>query len=269
MTMTVLKHGAPLARRGSAAALVAAAALSAGLGAPATSAAPVPRGAGSAATPGTLAQQWVTALRAADQQLPQIQRKLQSLPATATDAQVQHDVAPVAGILGPIEALMSLPNPKTATLEALGEPSEGVGVPAAQQPCGGDRRGYGYKSAAKGAHLQMGGRAYARGFQVSTNANCGGTYAWAWHVGRSYHTFSALVGLDSTNSTSAPLDFVAPDGTALSFSADGQPVTSVTLIAGVPTNITVNLAGNTNLIFRLAPPVGGATVDFAEDQLTA
>ncbi len=196
MAFTVVSHRSKVTRRGFVAAITVTTSLSVGLATSSTSATAVRPSASSAANPGTLTQQWLAALGPGVQAFPKIEHELKVLPVTATDAQVERIVAPVAGLVEPVVALLSPPNAETASLESLGMPSEGIGVPAPEQPCGGDRRGYGYNSVGKGAHLQMAGRIYLQGFQITTNGNCGGTYAWGWHVGHSYRTFTALVGLD-------------------------------------------------------------------------
>ena len=101
------------------------------------------------------------------------------------------------------------PNGRPTSLEALGPPTQGN--------IGSDQGCYGYATTAGGATLQMGGESYGEGFQLATNIACSGTWAWTWHIGGRYRTFTALLGLDSTNPTAAPIVFVGPNGKPLTF----------------------------------------------------
>jgi hypothetical protein len=151
------------------------------------------------------------------------------------------------------------PNRITTSLEALGPPTQG--------DIGSDQGCYGYTTARGGAALQMGGESYYEGFQLTTNIACSGTWAWTWHIGGWYRTFTALVGLDSTNPTAAPIVFVGPNGKPLTFTADGRLVKELTLYTGVPTNISISVIGYQNFILKTT--AGGVTIDFANDHLTA
>ena len=151
------------------------------------------------------------------------------------------------------------PNGRPTSLEALGPPTQGN--------IGSDQGCYGYATTAGGATLQMGGESYREGFQLTTNIACSGTWAWTWHIGGRYRTFTALLGLDSTNPTAAPIVFVGPNGKPLTFTADGRLVKGLTLYAGVPTNISISVIGYLNFILKTT--AGGVTIDFANDSLTA
>ena len=165
-------------------------------------------------------------------------------------------IAP-SGRTGP--AQKPAPSRTPTSLEALGPPSQG--------DIGSDQGCYGYATAPGGAALQMGGESYYEGFQLTTNIECSGTWAWTWHIGGRYRTFTALVGLDSTNPTAAPIVFVGPNGKPLTFTADGRLVKELTLYAGVPMNISISVIGHPNIILKTT--AGGVTIDFANDHLTA
>ena len=84
----------------------------------------------------------------------------------------------------PAQALASLTSSSLPrSLEGLGQPTEGFGVQSLNQ--GGC---YGYKTVAEGAHLQMAGATYSRGFQATTSAYCGSIWTWAWHIGGQYRS---------------------------------------------------------------------------------
>jgi len=163
-----------------------------------------------------------------------------------------------------------------STLEGLGAPTDG---PVPGYGCGGLR----YTNVNGGASLVMGGQHYDQGFQLLTDAFCGGygpsaMDTWAWHIGSSFRKFTVAAGLDATNSLGATLQFLAcvPDtggcpsnGNPLTFYADGQSVTSTNLVAGVPTDIAMNVTGVLNLIVdTTVNEPGHGTVDFANDSLT-
>ena len=145
------------------------------------------------------------------------------------------------------------------SLEALGQPTEALGAKNFSGTC------YGYKSALQGARLVMANTTYHRGFQVTTLSVCGGTWTWAWHIGGQYRTFTAEVGLDSTDTRPATLSFVGPTGKPLSFRADGHAVKRTVLISGLPTHVAINLVGALN--FVLESTTAGATIDLANDVL--
>ena len=104
----------------------------------------------------------------------------------------------------------------TTSLEALGSPPQGE--PGRDQGCSC------FRSVSDGAELQLGGETYREGFQLTTNIMCAGTWTWTWQIGGMYRTFTALVGLDSTNPMAAGLVFLGPDGKPLTFTANGQSV---------------------------------------------
>ncbi len=146
------------------------------------------------------------------------------------------------------------------SLEGLGQPTEGFGIQDSQAGC------YGYKTVAEGAHLQMAGTTYNRGFQTTTSAYCGSIWTWAWHVGGHYRNFSALVGLDATYAGMASLSFIGSTGNPIPFHADGHLVQRTTLISGLPTAISVKLTGVLN--FGIETTTGATTIDFGNDDLT-
>ena len=152
----------------------------------------------------------------------------------------------------------SLPLPRS--LEGLGQPTEGFGVPSAQTGC------QGYKTVAQGAHIQMAGATYNRGFQTTTSAYCGSIWTWAWHIGGHYRSFTALVGLDAADAGMASLSFIGSTGNQIPFRADGHLVQRTTLISGLPTAVTIKLIGVLN--FGVETTAGATTIDFANDDLT-
>jgi hypothetical protein len=148
------------------------------------------------------------------------------------------------------------------SLEAMGLPSEGFGVRAGPS-C------YSYKTASQGAKLVMGGTTYPRGFQVRAVPQfyiCGGHWTWAWHIANDYRTFAAYIGLDSDDTQPATLSFPGPTGKPLTFRADGYLVKQTLLVAGLPTKVTMNVAGTLNLVVETTTV--GATIDFGDDILT-
>jgi hypothetical protein len=211
----------------------------------------------------TQAQQWVAALTPASQQFPQIVAKLKALPATATPAQVQAVIAPVAGLIAPAQQLIAVPG--TSSLEAIGPPSNAVdGANASSSGC------YSYKTAIQGAVLSMGGAPYTRGLQLTANVSqwnytCVGTWTWGWHIAGLFKTFTAMVGLGAGDISPATFTILGTNGSPLTFYADGHPVRSTTLMAGLPTKISVNVVGTLNLVVRTT--VAGAIINLANDNL--
>lgn len=228
-----------------------------GLGVSATSAAPTRHSVRSASGPSALTKKWIAALGRADQRFPQIVKALGALPATAPEAQVQRIITPVAGLVEPIQALLTPPG---TTLEAFGQPEFD-----AVSGCG-----QGHRFSAGG--IEMAGQLYGHGIDLWTDV-CQAPVAdtWSWHIGSSFRTFTALVGLQENSPTPASLAFLGPGNTLLTFSADGQPVTTTTLIAGVPSSIVLSLSGITDFVISTSVSVKGhgAWVDFANDQLTS
>jgi len=168
-------------------------------------------------------------------------------------------LSPVAGVAAarPLASLTSSSLPRS--LEGLGQPTEGFGIEGSQSQC------YGYKSVAEGAHLQMAGTTYNRGFQTTTSAYCGTIWTWAWHIGGHYRTFSALVGLDATEAGQTSLSFIGSTGNQIPFRADGHLVQRTIPISGLPTAVRINLTGVLN--FGVETTSGAATIDFANDNL--
>ena len=211
----------------------------------------------SAGAANPLVQQWLAVLGPLGQHFASIESELKALKPTATDAQVEAAVAPVAGLLGPVEALSSAP--QATALESLGPPSEGFEVAATATNC------YSYRTAAQGVDLEMGGQDFTHGFQVGVNDGCRGAWSWAWHIAGMYRTFSASIGLGLGNTGVAMLSFLGANGKPLQFSADGRAVNTVPLIAGLPTKIKFSVAGALNLVIRTTSP--GVTINFANDAL--
>jgi hypothetical protein len=87
----------------------------------------------------------------------------------------------------------------------------------------------------------------------------------AWHIGGRYRTFTALVGLDATDTRPATLSFVGPTGKPETFRADGHPVQRTILISGLPTAVTMNIVGMLNFVVETT--TAGATIDFGDDTL--
>jgi hypothetical protein len=167
--------------------------------------------------------------------------------------------------------------PPSSGSASTGVPVTTFGTPTVTQVsgCG----GHSYASVSEGAKLVMAGQTYQHGFQIVTDEYCGGAGPiaedeWAWHIGTTYKTFAAVVGLDSINSTGVELEFLGSDNKPLEFIADGQSVESTNLVAGVPTDIEMSLTSVTNFVAetlvnqpaRTGGPESQATVDFADDE---
>jgi hypothetical protein len=114
----------------------------------------------------------------------------------------------------------------------------------------------------------MGRATYRSGFQVTTDPvfPCGGTWTWAWHIANDYRTFTAYVGLGSGDTQPAILSFPGPSGKPLTFRADGYLVKQALLVAGLPTKVSINVAGAVDLVVETT--TSGATIDFGNDALT-
>jgi hypothetical protein len=250
-------------RGGIAAGIAVITVISVGLAMPSTSAAPARPAGASQVSPSTLVREWLAALGPANQNLPKIEAALKALPITATDAQVEEIVAPVAGLVKPIEALLPSRRPvhvASTSLEALATPTF-----SSPSGCGSGS----YTSVSGGAKLVMGGQTYSNGFQFATDgSNC--VDNWTWHIGGLFKTFRAIIGLDVTNTTAGSISFLGPNGKPLSFRAGNKAVTILNLVSGVPTNVVLSVAHDQNFIIVTSGTSGGSsTVDFANDALTA
>jgi hypothetical protein len=84
-------------------------------------------------------------------------------------------------------------------------------------------------------------------------------------LGGRYRTFTAFVGLDATDTWAATFSFVGPSGKREAFRADGHTVQQTVLISGLPTAVTLNIAGMINFIIETT--TAGATIDFGNDTL--
>lgn len=160
----------------------------------------------------------------------------------------------MAGLVAPLANLLPVID---TSLQALSEPS---------MTCNGAR----FLAAAGGAKLTMAGQTYPHGFQLlddfdNFDNHC--TDSWRWHIGPSFRTFTATVGLDESRSTAASLAFIGVNGKPMPFTADGQPLTQLVLYAGEPTNIAIELTGIVNFIISSTNNAGG-TIDFANDTLS-
>jgi Protein kinase domain len=152
---------------------------------------------------------------------------------------------------------------------------EALGAATSYELSGCDGRSY--KGTSEGAKLAMAGQTYQHGFQVVTDEYCGGAgpiaqETWAWHIAGLFEELTALVGLDTTNSTAATLEFLGPDNKPLKFTADGASVSVANLVSGAPTKIVLDLKGALNITVETAVtnpgPQSQATIDFANDNLT-
>jgi len=233
-------------------------AVSVGLAMPSPTAMTARPAASSAVGSSALVSEWIAALGPADENFPKIEAALKALPITATNAQVATIVAPVAGLVKPIEALL---HPvKTTALEALGAPTY-------SSNCSGG----GYESVSGGGTVRMGGQTYDRGFEL-VDVRTGCVDHWTWHIGGLFQTFTAVVGIDESDTYPASVAFLGPNGKFLTFSADGQSVTVLPLVSGLPTNVTVNIAGNQNFVL-VGRGTGGSSsppahIDVANDALS-
>lgn len=146
-------------------------------------------------------------------------------------------------------------------LEHFGPPTEGYQATDATLSC------YGYRVAGRSAAIRMGGAQFLHGFQVSVSWLCSGkwTWTWTWHLAGRYSGFSACVGLAAGDTQPATLSFGGPNGSPMLFEADGQRVRTSTLVAGVPTYVSLTTVHLMNLTIRVGTP--GADVGFGNDDL--
>jgi hypothetical protein len=236
--------------------------ISVGLAIPSTSAAPARPADASQVSPSTLVKEWIAALDPVNQDLPKIEAALKALPITATDAQIARVVAPVAGLIKPIEALVPRPVVKTTStsLEALGSPN------LTTSGCSGGR----YASVSQGARLVMGGKIYGHGFQVHTSPGGGCIDHWTWNIGGKYQTFTALVGLDESETTpTGSVSFMGPNGTPLPFTANGEMLFKLKILSDMPTLVNMSIIGDQKFVFVTTTNGNSGTIDFANDGLTS
>ena len=120
--------------------------------------------------------------------------------------------------------------------------------------------------------LTIAGKTYPNGFQL-VGDHVGGIFTW--HIGGKFHTFSALVGLDETNTSESTFSFpvaipsnwqnqqTTPKGRP--FREDGTGVTQLNVSAGLPIPISLNVTGVQDLIIFVSTT---STLDFANDSLS-
>ena len=185
-------------------------------------------------------------------------------------------IAPVmtATMMVAILGLISAPNsasavssaPRTSQtrspvpLESFGPPTEGYLTKGMANGC------YKYRVATRRAPIVMGGTQYAQGFELATPGICLATnWTWTWHIAGHYSGFSACVGLAGGDTSPATLSFLGPTGGALKFGADGTLVHSTTLVAGLPTFVTLGTERLMNLVIRTT--TSKATIGFGDDGL--
>ncbi len=155
-------------------------------------------------------------------------------------------------------------NPPTR-VEHFGPPTEGYEATEANSAC------YRYEIAGGATPIKMGGAQFLHGFQVSAfhfaapGVSCSGTWTWTWHLAGRYSGFSACVGLAGSDTQPATLSFVGPNGSPMLFGADGQQVRTTTLVAGLPTFVTLDTVHVMNLIIRTT--TRGATIGLADNGL--
>ena len=146
-----------------------------------------------------------------------------------------------------------------ATVQQFGPPTEGYEATNWNLDC------YGYEAARRTAPIRMGGTEYLQGFQLSTSSVCSGTWTWTWHLAGRYSGLAGCVGLAGGDTQPATLSFVGPKGNPMLFQADGQQVYMTTLVAGLPTFVTLETAHLMNIIIRTG--TRGATIGFGNDAL--
>jgi hypothetical protein len=144
---------------------------------------------------------------------------------------------------------------------------EAVGTPSTPYCLSGT---YSTTSAFGGSRtLTIAGVSYPDGFQLSGNGS-GGIYIW--HIGGQFRTFTALVGLDKTDTLQATLSFPSvvpgnfpnePISHTRAFLAGSAPVTQLTISAGLPTLISLNVTGVQDLIIYSSTE---AKLDFVNDR---
>jgi hypothetical protein len=168
----------------------------------------------------------------------------------------------VVGVTTPVASAAAT---KSTTIEALGPPTQGFDGGTVGSAC------YGYKTVGQGAKIAIGNMTFYRGFEVITQNlfgyNCQGAWTWTWHLGGSYRSFRAWVGLPVGVTTATDLAFLSAQGATLPFNADGHLVHKITLVAGQPTNLSMKVSGLLNLVIRTTTPA--VTIAFANDALAA
>jgi len=218
-----------------------------------------------------LATRFVKALQPAASVFPNVIKNLDRLPASATAAQVYAVVRPVAPLVAQIQRILP---PSARSLEGLGDPTispwSGNSGDCNDPPLA--------RTTSQRARLIMGGTSYTSGVQLTTsefgNASLVSRDVYIWHLGGQFAAFTASVGLDAKSLDPVTLAILGAAGTPVSFTADGQQVTSTTLYAGVPSKVTFNTAHVENLQLQLTVSEGpnaycqyGAVVDVANDSL--
>lgn len=233
-----------------------------GLGAavPASAMANAHSDAGSAAASAQLVREYLAALTPAGTAIPQTEAALKKLGASSNSAQVESAVAPLRAALAPLEALLASPGPPTS-LEVLGAPTK--------QGCfkgAGSYQGY-YRTVAQGAHLDVGGRLYESGFQVSIG--CSAYNMLTWPLRDKYKELSAQFGQDAVDcGRPLTLSFRDSTNTPIPFTYHGKLGFAVGIPLGALIPVTVNVAHESDVTIVLSGGTNGGVVDVVSDRLS-
>ncbi len=235
-----------------------------------------------------LAGEYLKALGPVNMAIAKVETSLKSLPATASSADVEADVAPLQSKIAALQALLTQTRYPTTpggrlSLAALGPPVvvefAGTAGPSTANfpapwgtwhvhvtnPC--------FVGKVTSA-MTMAGAHYS-GLQLRGPSCAASTelYEATWHFGTA-QSFAAEIGLDSSGPRpSVTMGFVATGGPLdhptvwmpLPSSADGTPITTgaVTVASGVPTPLTVDVAGIHELTMLLLVDGPSPIIDIA------
>ncbi len=201
-----------------------------------------------------LAQEYLGALGAAGSKFLKVEGALKALGSSATRAQVLAAVAPLGPALAPIEALLAAPPP--STLEALPKPVTADGDAS-------------IRSTLDGAHLDVGGRLYPHGFQVSFLEIV--EYRWQLHA--RFTTLSAQVGMDARYSGRGGVRMYVEDSTntEIPFTYKGKLVMNAVIPTSGLVPVTVNVAHESEVQLEFGgglPRLANGVVDVVNDRLS-
>ena len=201
-----------------------------------------------------LVQAYLSVLGPAGNKLSKVEAALKALGPSATRAQVLAAVAPLGPALAPVEALLNAPTP--TTLEALPKPVTGDEDSS-------------IRSTLDGAHLDVGGRLYPHGFQVSFLEIV--EYSWQLHA--RYTTLSAQVGMDARYSGQGGVRMYVEDSTntEIPFTYKGKLVMNAVIPTSGLVPVTVNVAHESEVQLEFGgglPRLSEGVVDVVNDQLT-
>jgi hypothetical protein len=233
-------------------------------------------GAASTPSPAAEAESYIAAIGPAKAELTKVDAELKALPITATRTQVNQIVAPLPASLKPLNAVIGsngtssvapTSSSRFTTAQALGAPAISLDPP--HTLCGGT-----YGAAGPGStRITIANQRYEYGFQLE--AGCSGYYyfpndtvVYTWQISGQFSSFTAEVGLDSSNSEPGGIEFLNSAGNPMPFTAAGKTVTELILSPGLPISIDVNLLNASSLTIRAGCTEGAKdTTDFVSDHL--